>query len=92
LLDDLADQLHREAAAGAAMIMREFSAAISEARRRAPRHELAGILAALKQRRRAALALARRRAAIELQGRRKLVVQNRRAVPPRASRARMPLR
>jgi hypothetical protein len=41
--------------------MREFSAMMQEVRRRAPRQEVAAILAALKRQRRAALAYARRR-------------------------------
>jgi hypothetical protein len=72
LLDGIADELHRQADAGMAEIMREFAAAMQEARRRAPRHELSATLAALKRRRRSALALARHKAAVELKERRRL--------------------
>jgi hypothetical protein len=52
-------------------IMAEFAAAMQDARRTAPRHLLAGILRVLKDKRRAALAVARRSAANELHGRRR---------------------
>ena len=76
-LAGLADELHREADAEAAEIRREFAAAIREATRRAPRHELAAILAALKRQRRAALACARRKAAMELRSRRQRIIETR---------------
>ena len=76
LLAGLADELHREADAGAAEIRREFAAAMREARGRAPRHELTAILAGLKQRRRVALAMARRRAAMEIQARRQAALRD----------------
>ena len=53
---------------GCAGIMAQFAAAMQEARRSAPRHQLAGILHALKNARRAALAMARRNAANERHG------------------------
>jgi len=68
---------------GTAGIMAQFAAAMQEARRRAPRHELPGILRALKDARRAALAAARRNAANNQHGRR-LAVRLRRIRPQRA--------
>lgn len=78
LLDGIADEVHRETAAEAAEIRREFAAAMREALRRAPRHELAAILAALKRQRRIALAYTRLRAAMGTQARRqRLIMQAR---------------
>ena len=85
LLAALTEEAHREAAAVRTEIMREFAAGALHARRYASRHERAGILRALKDRRKAALAMAKRNAALELLARQRAALRMRRG-PPRTGK------
>lgn len=78
LLGAIAVEMHQIAAAVRAGIMADFAARVVDARRCLPRHQLAGALAAIKQARGAALAIASRNAKAELQGRTKAAIAARR--------------
>ena len=86
LLAALAGEAHRQAGAARAEILREFAAAVLQARRQASRQELGGILRALKERRQAALATAKHKAALELFGRQRAMIQTRRRSQPKPDR------
>lgn len=77
LLAALAEDVQRGAAAERTEIMREYAAGILHARRTASRHELAGIVRALKDRARATLAMVARNAALELTARRRVALTGR---------------
>ncbi len=83
ILGGIAKEVHQIAGAVCAGIVADFAARAAYARRHLPRHLVAGALAAIRQARGAALAIAARNAKAELQGRKAAAI---------ASRARLRLR
>jgi len=76
-------EIEESAVAERAGIMREFAGAIEAARKRLPRRKAMGAVAALKQMRKAALALVKRRASEQRAGRKKLIAVARRSITGR---------
>jgi hypothetical protein len=74
MLGAIAEEVHQIAAAVQAGIMADFAARVVYARRHLPKHQIAGALAAIKQMRAAALAVAKQNAKTELAGRKKAAV------------------
>jgi hypothetical protein len=85
ILGGIAEEVHQIAVAVRAGIMADFAARAAHARKHLPRHLIAGALAAIRQARGAALAVARQNTKAELQGRKKAAVATRRR--PRRNRA-----
>jgi hypothetical protein len=78
LLGAIAEDVHQITAAVRAGILADFAARAAHARRHLPRHQIADALAAIKQARAAALAVAGQNAKAELQGRKKAAIATRR--------------
>jgi hypothetical protein len=74
ILGGIAEEVHQIAAAVEAGIMADFAARIAYVRRHLPKPQIAGALAAIKQMRAAALAVAKQNAKTELQGRKKAAI------------------
>jgi hypothetical protein len=70
LLDAIAADVHKTAAAARDGIVAEFSARAAHARRHLPRHQLAAVLNQIAEARKAALALIKRNEVFELSARR----------------------
>jgi hypothetical protein len=84
VLSAIAEEVHSHCAAVCAGIMAEFAANAAHARKTLPRNKVAGVVQALKQACKAALAMARQTAKAELQGRQRAATMRFRRVPLRA--------
>jgi len=74
LLASIADDVHHHATAARNGVIADFAGRAMHARRHLSRHLLAATLAAIKEARKAALALISRNAAMELAGRKKAAI------------------
>ena len=74
LLASIADDVHHRATAARDGVIADFAGRAMHARKHLSRHLLAATLAALKEQRKAALALISRNAAMELAGRKKAAI------------------
>jgi hypothetical protein len=79
LLASIADDVHHRAAAAHNWVIADFAGRAMHARKHLSRHLLAATLAAIKEARKAALALITQNAALELSGRKKAAIAARRA-------------
>lgn len=70
LLDAIAEEVHRHASAARDGVLADFAARAAYARKHLPRSLLAATLAAIKQQRKAAMALISRNASLEIAARR----------------------
>jgi hypothetical protein len=90
LLAAIDDEVSQHAAAACDGVMADFAARVAHARRHLSPHLLAATLAAIKEQRKAALALIKRNAATERAGRKKAAIMaaagRRRATPERRGR------
>jgi hypothetical protein len=75
LLAVIADDVQRLAAGMCQAITAEYAGKIAHARQSLPRDQVAGVIAALKAQRQAALAVAHQSAAVELAGRREAAIR-----------------
>jgi hypothetical protein len=92
LLAAIADEVQDGAAAARGAIMADFGARIAHARKYLRGHQRVAALGALKEGRKAALALVKRNAAQELAGRKRAAIAARRRRPHAAKSARKPSR
>jgi hypothetical protein len=74
LLATIAADIQRQAGAVADSIRSEFAIKMQDARRRAPRHQLAAILRALQDAQATALTVAARNAQVEIRGRQRAAI------------------
>lgn len=74
LLAAIADDVHRHVAAAREGVLADFSARAAHARKHLSRNLLAATLAAIKEQRKAAMALIRRNASLEIAARRKAAI------------------
>jgi hypothetical protein len=78
ILEAIADDVHRIAAAAREGIIAEFAARIAHARKHFPRNQLSATLRGLAEARKAALALVKKNATSEIAGRKKAALAARR--------------